>query len=44
MTPVFGAFSAGLLLGEALTPALLGALAGVGAGLALLNRRPRTSA
>lgn len=44
LTPVFGAFSAGLLLGETLTPALLGALAGVGAGLALLNRRPRTSA
>jgi drug/metabolite transporter (DMT)-like permease len=41
LTPVFGTVSAGLLLGEALTPALLGALAGIGAGLALLNRRSR---
>ncbi|MFM2052983.1 MAG: hypothetical protein RL456_1020 [Pseudomonadota bacterium] len=39
LTPVFGTVSAGLLLGEPITPALLGALAGVGAGLALLNRR-----
>ena len=44
LTPVFGTVSAGLLLGEPVTPALLLALAGIGLGLALLNRRPAAAA
>lgn len=40
LTPVFGTLSAGLLLGEHITPALWLALVGVALGLALLNRRP----
>ncbi|KDB51191.1 hypothetical protein X805_32010 [Sphaerotilus natans subsp. natans DSM 6575] len=45
LTPVFGTLSAGLLLHEPVTPALLLALAGICLGLVLLNRRPpvRTS-
>ena len=39
LTPVFGTLCAGWLLGEAITPALVLALVGVGIGLALLNRR-----
>ena len=39
LSPVFGTLFAGWLLGEPITPALLLALAGVGVGLALLNRR-----
>lgn len=39
LTPVFGTLCAGWLLDEPITPALLLALAGVGVGLAMLNRR-----
>lgn len=39
LTPVFGTLCASWLLGEAITPALVLALVGVGIGLALLNRR-----
>lgn len=39
LSPVFGTLFAGLLLGEPVTPTLLLALAGVGVGLSLLNRR-----
>jgi drug/metabolite transporter (DMT)-like permease len=38
LSPVFGTLCAGWLLGEAITPALVGALVGVGIGLAMLNR------
>jgi drug/metabolite transporter (DMT)-like permease len=38
LSPVFGTLCAGWLLGEPITPALLGALVGVGVGLAMLNR------
>jgi drug/metabolite transporter (DMT)-like permease len=40
MTPVFGVMAAHLLLGEALSPSLLGGLVLVVAGLWLVNRRP----
>lgn len=39
LSPVFGTLSAGWLLSEAITPGLLLALAGVGIGLGLMNRR-----
>ena len=42
LTPVFGTLSAGLLLDEPITPALLLALVGICLGLVLLNRRRRS--
>lgn len=39
LTPVFGLASGVLILGEALTPSLLAALAGVALGIWLVNRR-----
>ena len=41
LTPVFGLLMGVVLLGEAVTPRLLLALAGVVAGIALVNRQPR---
>jgi drug/metabolite transporter (DMT)-like permease len=38
LSPVFGTLCAGWLLGEPITSALVGALVGVGIGLAMLNR------
>jgi drug/metabolite transporter (DMT)-like permease len=41
LTPLFGVLAGALLLGETLTPSLIGALALVGIGIYLVNRRPR---
>lgn len=41
LTPVFGVFAGVVLLGERLTPALLGALVLVAIGIRLVNRPPR---
>jgi drug/metabolite transporter (DMT)-like permease len=40
-TPIFGVFAGGALLGERLSPILLGAVALVAAGIFLVNRPPR---
>ncbi len=41
LTPLFGLIAGVVLLGERATPRLVGALVAVGAGILLVNRRPR---
>lgn len=44
LTPLFGVLAGSALLGEPMTPSLIGALALVGAGIYLVNRVPRGTA